>query len=591
MEYQTLIDFITSEESSWKTKRIPLTDSKDWSMYEHIQRCKNVANGWFHTGKNDGERPYDDLVTPIIDVAFRTEGFDVKDIQPYVNDAENYYKSFLVKKFHPRWAKKNELDTIIDKAVETSIIYDLVIFKNVDGVPEVQPLEDIAFCDQADVLSGPLCFKKNYSPSELLNFKGKWDDEKIDEAILMARKDKVNVSRNQQKTHTPGKYIEVYLLYGSLREDWLKEDGDPDKYVDSFYAVSFYTKADGEKDKVILYKGKSDPIDKMFDALKIDQVRSHGRACGKSIVERMFEPQVWNNYSSIKIKEKLDAAVDLFISDSEEIGNQKLSQLPKNTILKQERGANTTRLNGEIKDMDKYMAHKDEMKQSARLLGSAGEAQLGVNPSSGTPFKLQDLVVQQGQGIHEYRQGKISTFFADRIYPKWTLPAMVKEMNQGDRWLDELTLEELQYVAEAVATKSANKKAVKLVLEKKPEDEITQEEVNDYREMVKQEWMQGGNKRFLEAIKDELKNLPVNCNVNIAGKQAYLAQQADKLTNFIRAIIQNPQAFAQMPGLGKSINELAEKSGLNPIDFNFINQPLPAQPMNQSAMPEMAGQQ
>jgi len=573
MSYQDITQFITGEEASWRTTKITISENYEWNMYDHIQRCKTVANAHFYKGADDGTRPYDDLVTPIIDVAFRSEGFDVKDIVPFVNDPENYYKSFLVKKYHPRWAKKNELDTVIDKAVESSIIYDLVIFKNIKGVPEVEPLEGIAFCDQTDVMSGPICFKRQYSPSELLKFKGTWDDQKIDEAIIMAQSEKSNNTKGNKKNKTSGKYIEVYELHGSLPESWLKDKGKPDKYVNQIQVITFYTKDDGNKDQIILYKGKSKPLEDIFDALKIDQVRSHGRACGRSIVERLFEPQVWNNYSAIKIKEKLDAANDLFISDSDEIGNQKLTQLPKNTILKQERGATTARLNGSIVDMDKFMAHKDDLKQSARILGSASEAALGLNPTSGTPFKLQDLIVQQGQGIHEYRQGKIATFFADRLYPKWILPSMVESLNKGDQWLDELTLEEMQYVAEGIAINKANKQAVKLVLEKKPEDEITNEEIEAYRDMVKEQWMKGGNKRFIEVLKDELKDLPMEVAIDIKGKQAYLSQQADKLTNIIREVLRNPQAFKQVPGIGKVFNELLEASNLSPINFNEIIAP------------------
>ena len=76
-----------AEENNFKTVRVPLTRSKDWNMNEHIERCTNVANGWFHSGKNDGLRPYDDLATPIIDVSFRSEGFDVKDIVLFINDS------------------------------------------------------------------------------------------------------------------------------------------------------------------------------------------------------------------------------------------------------------------------------------------------------------------------------------------------------------------------------------------------------------------------------------------------------------------------------------------------------------------------
>jgi len=590
METQNIFSYISTEETGWKTARIPVTDNKDWNMYQHIQRCKNVANAWYHAGIDDGNRPYDDLVTPIINVAFRTEGFDVKDIVPYVNDSNNYYKSFLVKKFHPRWARIHELDTLIDKMVEYSVIYDLVLLKNVNNKPEVIPLESIAFCDQTDVLSAPICLKHQYSISDLLEFKGKWNDEAIDEAILLARKERGTNNQSKRKGKSPGKYIEVYELRGMLPDSWLNEDGDPEKYVDQLQITTLDKSTDGTG--LILFKGKSKPITEVFDALKIDQVRSYGRACGRSIVESLFEPQVWNNYSAIKIKKMLDSAINIFQTDSEEYGNQKLTQLPDNTILKHETGKPITKVNTGIENMDKFMAHKQDMKESARILGSASEGALGINPASGTPFKLQELITQQGQGIHEYRQGKIATFFGDRIYKNWILPAMVKDMNAGERWLDDLSLEEMQYVAEGVGVKQANRRAVKLVLEKKPEDEISQEDIEDYRDMVKQEFMKGGNKRFLEIIKDELKDLPIDVYVNIAGKQKNMPQEADKLTNIIREVIRNPQAFAQMPGLTKAINSLFENSGLNPIDFTQIttNQPQPQAQPQQVAQSMATGQ-
>ena len=88
MEENDVFSYITTEENNFKTVRVALTSSKDWNMSEHIERCTNVANAWFHKGANDGMRHYDDIVTPVIDVAFRTEGFDVKDIVPYVDDVK-----------------------------------------------------------------------------------------------------------------------------------------------------------------------------------------------------------------------------------------------------------------------------------------------------------------------------------------------------------------------------------------------------------------------------------------------------------------------------------------------------------------------
>jgi len=577
MENQTVFDYIKTQENLWKTERIPLTKSKSWNMNEHIERCTNVANAWYHDGQNDGLRPYDDLVTPIIDVAFRSEGFDVKDIVPFVDDIHNSHKSFLVKKFHPDWATKNQLDTFIDDVVETSIIYDLVIVKDVQSVrPEVVDLKTLAFCDQTDVLASPLCIRHQMTVADLIEYKGKWNDEAIDMAIAMAQYEKVNNTSGEQVAKTPGKYIDVYELVGNMPETWIKEDGEQYKYVPQRHYVCFYNSPEKEKIGLTLFSGIDKPINETFFALKIDRVRSKGRACGRSIVERLFEPQVWNNYSAIKIKKLLDSAFNLIITDSQELGNQKLTELKSNTILKQAKGDNTQRFNSDLSNLAGFQNYQNDQRNNARLLGSASEGALGVNPSSGTPFALQELIVNEGEGIHQYRQGKIATFFADTLYPKLILPYLVKEMNSGKTFSEELSLDEITEIAKIVSSNTVEDKIGEKILE------TGIVPTNEEKELVKQTLMSdiisgkskmfSNGRGFMEIVKGEIGDIPMKVKINVAGKQKYLARDADKLSKLISMVIANPQAFASIPGLAKSFNQLIESSGMNPIDFTSMIQ-------------------
>lgn len=571
--------YITAETASWRTVRVPLTNSKDWNMYEHIQRCTNVANAWYHKGNNDGLRPYDDIVTPIINVAFRSEGFDVKDIVPFVNDAENYYKSFLIKKYHPQWARKNKLDTFIDEVVETSIIYDLALVKRIKGVrPEVVDLKTLAFCDQTDVMAGPICIKHNMTPAELIGYKGTWYNAEIDLAITQATEEKKISIAEDGTVKTPSKYIEVYELRGNLPELWIDDKGELNKYVPQMHIVCFYTDSEGNKNGICLYKGKDKPLEENFKALKIDGIRSKGRACGRSIVETLFEPQVWNNYSAIKIKELLDSAINVFQTDSEQYGNQKLSELKTNTVLKHEPGRPITKVNGDLQNLTAFTNNQDRQANNARVLGSTSEGALGISPTAGTPFALQALVVQEGQGTHEYRQGKISTFFADTLYPEWFLPQLVSEMNNGKKFSEELTLEEMQEISKTIVINEVNKEIVQAVING---GEMSKEVQDTLTQLKKENFMKGGSRKFFEVLKGELQDLPTEVFMNIKAKQKRLAEDADKLTNLIRQILAAPQAFQQVPGLGKVYNELLEDSGLSPIDFSTITTPVeqPAQPL------------
>ena len=586
MENQDVFSYITTQETNFGTARVPLTSSKDWNFKEHVERCTAVSGGYFFQGKNDGMRPYDDVVTPVINVSFRSEGFDVKDIIPYVDDISQSYKSFLIKKRHPQWARQNELDTFIDDVVESSIIYDLVLIKNVNNVkPEVIDLKTIAFCDQTDVMAGPICIKHQYTPAELTEYRGKWDDEAIDMAIKLSVEE-IEVSiAGGQKVKTPGKYISVYELRGNLPETWLKEGGDLYKYVPQMHLVAFYNDNEGNKQGLTLYSGKDKPLARNFKALKIDRIRSRGRACGRSIVETLFEPQVWNNYSAIKLKALMDSALNVLVTNSDEIANQKLTELKPNTILKQERDSTTTLLSTPLQNVPVFTNHQAKMANDARILGSASEGSLGMNPTSGTPFALENLVVQQGQGMHEFRQGKIATFFADSLYRDWILKYLVDDMNAGLKFSEELTLEELEEIGTIITDNAIEKKIKESIL--KTGKIPTDEERDLMKEVYKEQWMKQGNRRFFETLKGELDSIPIAVKINIKGKQKDMARQADAFTKVIQFVLGNMQAIQQTPGIVKGINEVLENSGLSPLDFRQV---LTAQNTQTPQSPPSSGQ-
>ena len=585
-----IFEYITTEMTNWETARVPITRSKNWNMHEHIERCYAVAGGFFHKGKDDGNRPYDDIVTPIINVAMRSEGFDVKDIVPFVNDKKKYYLSFFIKKYHPQWARREELDVFIDDLVETSIIYDLALVKNVNEArPEVVDLRTVAFCDQTDVMAGPICLRHEYTPAEMKEFEGKWDN--IDKAIALAIPEKKVKIAGGRTVKTPGKYVEVFELRGSLPERWLKEEEEErDGYTPQMHLVCYYTDKEGEQQGITLYEGKDKPLSDNFKALKIDRIRSQGRACGRSIVETLFEPQVWSNYNGIKIKELLDSAINVLVTDSEELKTQKLTDLKNNQLLHQEKGATTQRLDGTLQNLQAFAQNKEKHLDDARVMGAASDPQLGKNPTAGTPFALQRLVVQQGQGFHEYRQGKIASFMADVLYRDWILQYIVDDMSGGKEFSSELTLDEMTDIAETISEKQAMEE-----LKEMPEVKLAGEYARDYEETkeklidkYRKGFMKGGSRKFFKLIKDELKNLPVEVFINIKNKNKDMVMLADKLTNIIREIMANPQAFSQTPGIGRVFNELLESSGLSPIDFTQITkQPQqPQQPQQQPKQPK-----
>ena len=266
----------------------------------------------------------------------------------------------------------------------------------------------------------------------------------------------------------------------------------------------------------------------------------------------------------------LDSAFNLIITDSDELGNQKLTDLKLNTILKQNKGDITQRFTADLGNITAFTNHQQKLESDARILGSASEGALGVNPVSGTPFALQNLIVQQGQGIHEYRQGKIATFVADVLYRDWILGYLVKEMNGGKTFSEELSLDEMQEVADKISKNKTEERIKEMILN----GQIVTPEMRDGMiKMFKDSFTQNGTRGFFEVLEGELKEIPVEVFVNIKQKQKDMAKQADAITNILREVLKNPQAFQQIPGVGKVFNELLENSGLSPIDYTQIVTP------------------
>jgi hypothetical protein len=571
--YSTIYQYITAEEENYK-QAIDLM-GWDWSMYEHIKKAFFYKHGRLLTG-NDQNKPVKNIIRPILNLQYRTEDIDVKDIYLYIDNKEKYHLSFLIKKYHDEvFVKEHDLDTLWDKTNESRIDYGGGLLKKVGGpVPEVVPLSSIAFCDQTDMLSGPIGIKHYYSPDQLLEMADYgWGDEahgatiSLEELITLANHDKETRDGTRQNK-TPGKYIEIYEVHGTLPAKFLNGD-DEKKYIRQMQIAAFYTAENGMQEGVTLFKGEEK--EEVFKLTLRDEV--DGRALGFGGVEELEEPQVWVNYNQIRFKDMLDAAAKtLFQTDDAAFANRnKISGMKNMEIAVVEEGKTVRQIDTFPRNIQLFQNATQEWEQHAQQMGAANDSIMGKNPASGTPFKLQELVVQESQGLHDHRRGKFAKF-VEIVYREWIIPHIIKEITKGSKFLAELTFDEMQEVSESVIKNQVNK----LVKEKILNGEVFDEqELEAYRMMLRDDFM-ASNKKFVEILKDEFKGMPINISINVAGKQKALAAHVDKLVNVFRQVASAPQLLED-PRLSKLFNQILEASGLSPIDFGTFK--MPAQQM------------
>src|SRR3990167_8801867 len=215
---------------------------------------------------------------------------------------------------------------------------------------------------------------------------------------------------------------------------------------------------------------------------------------------------------------------------------------------------------------------------------------MGEPPTAGTPFKLQELVTNESRGLHDFRRGKFAKHL-EEIYKDWIIPHIQKKITDGAKFLSELDLEELQYVAERLVTNETNKMKTEYVLSNGG-DAPPPEMVTEFEQKTKDEFKKKGSKHFIEILKGEFRDSPLSVKINIAGKQKSLNAMTDKIVNIFRFAFGNPQGFAQVmqiPGMAKSFNQILELSGMSPVDFQGIEKlalPTP-QPQGEPVPPEL----
>ena len=570
-----IYNFVIEERVGY-TRSINISDGWDWNMKEHIKRSFLYKHSQFERdNENRDKRPFKNIVYSILNIQYRTEGFDVKDIEIYVNNAEKYYKSFLVNKFHENWALKHEMDTFIDDVVTSYVDYGGVLVKNVGEQPEVVDLKTIAFCDQTDILSGSFAIKHNFSPQQLRDHaKDGWGNSakgatiSIEALIGISEREKTN---DEIKNSTPGKYIEVFEIHGIFPDNLLNgRDVEDAKYTPQIHIVAFYKDASDQEIGVTLFSAREPELP--FKFLSRDKIQ--GRALGWGGVEELFESQVWTNYSEIQIREMLELASKTFFktTDPRFKTRNNMINADNGQIFDLQEGKDINQIDTTPRNLVVFTNALDRWNEHANKIGAAGEILQGEQPSAGTPFKSLEAQIIESKSLHLWRQGKIATFI-DEIYRDWIIPYIQKEIVKGKKFLSELSADELQSVSNQIVKNQVNKIVKERILNG---ELVFPEEVEALKEKTRIEFLEGGRKRFVEILKDEFKDTLLDIKTNIAGKQKNLALLTDKVVNVIRQFIATPE-IRQDPEMIKLLNVILESSGMSPIIFGSTSLPVQQQ--------------
>src|SRR3990167_4906973 len=308
----SIYSYVKAEETNFKAAEIQVGDNWWWNMRRHVQLIFHLKNSIFFTGENNWLRAFRNIMEPILNLSYWTEDIEVKDIVFYIEPPKGKELSFLIKRYHDDvYVKEHDIDLFLDDLTKSDVDYGGILVQKGVKRPEVIQLNSVAFCDQTDIMGGPVGLKFHFSPSKLKKMERfGWGSERngadfsIEELITLATYEKEPAGTQNKKTNrVPGKTIEVYIVRGDLPNHYLKDDNDLESYTPQLQIIAFYKNKEGKDEGVTLYKKKDEGQIKFFSAEAI-----YGRALGRSVGEALLHPQVWSNFLTIHKTGLLEAA-------------------------------------------------------------------------------------------------------------------------------------------------------------------------------------------------------------------------------------------------------------------------------------------
>lgn len=584
--------FIQSEESNFQTDEVRVGDNWNWNFRDHVQLIFHLKNGVFYTGSNDYLRAFKNIMEPMLNLSYWTEDIEVKDVVFYIEERTGRVLSFLVKKYYEEvYVKENNLDTFFDEVTESDLDYGgVLVQKTKDPRPEVLKLTKIAFCDQTDIMGGPIAFKHHFSPSKLRQMsKLGWGDEKngatisIEELIVLAQNDKApNGMDNTKNNRVPGKDIEVYIVRGDMPEAYLEDNDNMEYYCPQVQIVAFYTKKGQGKMGVTLYRKKDTGEEiKFFTSKEVD-----GRALGRGVGEALIHPQLWTNFLEIHKMNMLEAGskVPLVTDDPDYTTKNRIQDMETLEITTIQEGRTIKPIQTiATANVQLFENSINTWYEHGQLSASAFDPLMGKEQSSGTTYKGQERTVAQGRGTHDRRRGQRAKFF-EEVYRDMIIDQMVKDILKGKKFLATLSTQEMQWVADQLADNEANNANNELVLNGEfPADGRTfDENKQEIRQRFLMDFSKRGNQHLLEILTKEFADINIRMGINIAGKQKNLADLSDKVMGIIQAAMANPmnfQAAMKIPGMASMFNDVLEFAGISQVDFAAIaSMPTPQLP-------------
>lgn len=554
-----IFEEINKQNFNYNNGYITLIDGLTFSQWQTLKKIEFYSNSKYLTGDKDElgrDKPFYNIVNYRVNVAVRATDIDVKDIRIISDNPNMAEYSFLYDHGAYQWMKESNFSLFLNTFGQTRARYGGVLVKKCqykeEGKEELE-LQVVAWknviTDPVDIASGIICEKHYMLPNELAEKADVW--ENVNKALKLGKKQQMNQQGGEAEANNVR--IPVFEISGVFPETYDPEiwaDGDETK----FKRMKFIVAGEEGSDQVLLYK--EDLEEPIYKYLAWETIP--GRGLGRGVVEEGFEAQRWTNDAVINETQIMTlAGKSLILTDSEDLGNNAITDNVTGSVLKVKRGESAQLLNLLPNAYPQYQNLKTAWDTQIQRSTNTFDAVTGETMPSGTPLGSLAIQAQQASSYFDYKREEAGVFLTE-VFNDWVLPFLAKRMNKAHILSDEFSNEELIKLDESFANHLVNQEAKAKILSGKI---VTPEDYQASIDFTRQALAKRGERRFLDVPAKFFTDFRPKVSVIVTKELQDLDVEKKNLEYISMIVARNPQAL-QDPLLAKIIGRMAELSGV-----------------------------
>lgn len=435
--YHNIYAFVRAQEYLYRSGATKISKYVQHSLSETVQTIYAYINSKHISGEQDSlgrDKPFFNIVVAARNIWFRATNLDRKDIRIRETDSDHVISAFIATIKLQDWMRRERFGVFLKDWGLTLAGFGSAITKFVqkDGklIPAVVPWDKM-ICDTIDFNNNPKIEIFEYTASQLRE-KKEYDQDVV-EALISSPTIRMTITQELQDVKPY--YFKIYEVHGMFPVSNLTKDtpkykpADKKTYSQQMHVVAYTrTSTDGKYNDFSLFKGQEAKDPYRCDSL----LKEDGRTLAIGSVEHLFQSQWMVNHNYKAIKDQLDLASKLIFqtSDPAFVGLNALASIETGQILNHKINEPITAVPNGSADTESLIDVAAQWKAIGQEVNGVTDAMIGIRPSQGTAWRMQNLQLQEAQALFDTMKENKGLALEDMLR-EWIIPYIKTQLKDS----------------------------------------------------------------------------------------------------------------------------------------------------------------